>query len=328
MAHAILVHTHGGPDVLQWQPVPTPTPGPGQVRLRTTLTGVNYADVLARRGGYDAGATPPFTPGLDAVGVIDAVGEGVQDLHPGQRVAAFPLGGAYGTHVLAPAVLTYPLPNDLPDEAASALTPLVTAYNALTRAAHLHAGETVLVHAAAGAVGSLAVQFARALGAARVIGVVSHDARAAFIRALGADPIVHTREDFAERTLHLTGGVGADVILDTVSGDTLERGLTCLAPLGRLVTFGQAGGRPATLRTDLLHRTNRAVIGYSSGHLRKAHPESLRASVHAAFELLRSGRVHVPIDARYPLHDAARAHERVEARQGNGRVLLDAPHPV
>ncbi|THF86279.1 NADPH:quinone oxidoreductase family protein [Deinococcus sp. KSM4-11] len=319
---AIIVHAFGGPDVLKWEQRPLPQPGPGQVRVRVTVTGVNYADLLARQGKYGT-SQPPFTPGLDAVGVVDALGEGVTTPTVGQRVAVYPVGGGYATHVLASAALCLPLPDSVPDEAAAALTMLATAYGILTTAADLHRGETVLIHAAGGGVGHLAVQYARALGAGRIIGVVGSDARAAFIRGLGVDDVINRHhEDFAACVQELTAGRGVDVILDSIGGDTAERGAGVLARFGRLVTYGHAGGTPGRIPTAPLHRECRAVVGYSNGTLRQHRPEQARQTTLEALEYLRRGDVTVTIGARVPLAEAARAHSLVESGTVDGKVLL------
>ena len=320
--HAITVHVFGDPDVLTWEPCALPQPGPGQVRVRVTLTGVNYADVLARQGRYGT-RQPPFTPGLDAVGVVDALGDGVTGLDVGARVACYPAGGGYATHVLASQTLCFPLQGSVPGDQAAALTMLATAYGILTSAADLHRGESVLIHAAGGGVGHLAVQYARALGAGRIIGVVGSDTRAAFIRDLGVDDVIqrHT-EDFAVRVQEITGGQGVDVILDSVGGDTAERGAGVLARFGRLVTYGHAGGKPGLIPTAPLHRECRAVIGYSNGTLRQHRPEQARQTTLEALEYVRNGDVRVTIGARVPLARAARAHEIVEAGSVDGKVLL------
>ncbi|ABF44831.1 NADPH:quinone reductase [Deinococcus geothermalis DSM 11300] len=323
MSHAVLVEQHGGPEVLSWRETPLPVPGPGQVRVRVSATSVNYADIQARRGGYDAGGKLPFTPGLDACGTVDALGEGVTGLRVGERVACFPLGGSYATHVLAPAHLTFPLENNVPDAAAASLTALVTAYNVVTYAGRLQRGETVLIHASAGGVGHLAVQIAREQGAGQVVGVVGSDARVDFLRHLGVDEVVNRhREDFVGRVNALTEGRGADLILDSIGGTTTERGFTCLAPFGRLVIYGHAGRQPAHLPSPPLHRQSRAVIGYSSGHHRQARPQVVRDAAAAAFALAASGAVRIHVAAEFPLMEAARAHALVESGEINGRVLL------
>lgn len=322
MSQAIVVHEFGGPDVLKWEERPLPQPGPGQVRVRVTLTGVNYADLLARQGKYGT-SQPPFTPGLDAVGVVDALGDGVTDLRVGQRVACYPAGGGYATHVLASAALCFPLADSVQDEPAAALTMLATAYGILTSAADLHRGESVLIHAAGGGVGHLAVQYARALGAGRIIGVVGSDARATFIQGLGVDDVIHRHtEDFAGRVTEITGGQGVDVILDSIGGDTAEKGAGVLARFGRLVTYGHAGGRPGLIPTAPLHRECRAVIGYSNGTLRQHRPQVARQTTLEALEYLKNGSVRVNIGARIPLAEATRAHQTVESGTVDGKVLL------
>lgn len=321
MMRGVVVESFGGSDVLRVREMPTPEPGPGEVRLRVSLASVNYADVLSRRGGYDAGPSVPFVPGLDAVGIVDALGAGVSSLSVGQRAAAFVKGGSYAECALASEALTYPLSDDLPDEAVGGLTVLVTAYNVLTLAGRVQAGETVLVHAASGGVGSVAVQIAKALGAARVIGVTS-GAKTRFVGDLGADVVDREREDFAARVMDVTAGRGADVVLDSVGGETLERGLTCLAEFGRLVTFGQTGGGSARIATAPLHRGSRAVVGYSSGHLRRARPLALKGAVDAVFELLRRGEVRLPIFACFALDRASAAHELMEWGGHAGKLVL------
>lgn len=322
MMRGVVVESFGGSDVLRVRDTPTPEPGPGEVRLRVSLASVNYADVLSRRGGYDAGPNVPFVPGLDAVGIVDALGEGVSSLSVRQRVAAFVKGGSYAECALASEALTYPLADDLPDEAAGGLTALVTAYNVLGLAGRVQGGETVLVHAASGGVGSVAVQIAKALGAARVIGVTS-GAKTSFVSDLGADIVVdRQREDFAARVMDVTVGRGADVVLDSVGGETLERGLTCLAEFGRLVTFGQTGGVSARITTSPLHRGSRAVVGYSSGHLRRVRPLALKGAVAAVFELLRRGEVRLPIFARFALDRASAAHDLMEWGGHAGKLVL------
>ncbi|MCX7802613.1 MAG: zinc-binding dehydrogenase [Meiothermus ruber] len=318
---AIVVEQNGPPECLRYQEVPDPSPGPDEVLVRTTLTSLNYADVQARRGGYEAGAPPPFIPGLDAVGVVEAVGTKVTGLKPGQRVAVFASGGSYAEKVLAKGVLTYPVPDDLPDEAVSGLTALVTAYNILTWAGRLQPNETVLVHAAAGGVGSLAVQMAKALGAGLVIGTVGHPAKAGFVRSLGADAVVGY-EGFAEQVLERTQQKGADLILDSVAGEVFSQGMRCLAPFGRLVVYGHASGQAGSFETRPLHRQTKAVIGYSSGHYRRSRPELLRPTVEAVLALLQSGQIRLHVGARYSLEQAAQAHALMESRQSTGKILL------
>lgn len=318
---AIVVERNGPPEHLRYQEMPDPRPKSDEILVRTTLTSLNYADIQARRGGYEAGSPPPFVPGLDAVGVVEALGTEVTDLEPGQRVAVFTSGGSYADKVLAKAVLAYPVPDGLPDEAVSGLTALVTAYNTLTWAGRLQQNETVLVHAAAGGVGSLAVQMARALGAGLVIGTVGHPAKTEFAHRLGADEVMGY-EGFAERVLELTQQKGADLILDSVAGEVFNQGMRCLAPFGRMVVYGHASGQAGNFETRPLHRQSKAVIGYSSGHYRRSQPERLRPTVEAVFALLQSGQVRLEVGARFRLEEAAKAHALMESRQSIGKILL------
>lgn len=319
---AIVVEEHGSPQGLRYKDLPQPSPKAGEVLIRTTLTGLNYADVQARRGGYDAASQPPFIPGLDVVGVIDALGQGVQGLQLGQRVAAFPAEGSYAEKVVAKSVLTYPIPEGLSDEAVSGLTVLVTAYNILTWAGRLQKGQTVLVHAAAGGVGSTAIQLARVLGAGKVIGTVSSVEKADIAKRLGADEVIVGYENFSAKVLELTGNTGADLILDSIAGAVFEEGMKCLAPFGRLVVYGHASGQAGNYDTRPLHRQNKAVIGYSSGHYRRVHPQLLKPTVEAVFEHLQKGGVKLEIGARFKLEEAAKAHALMESRQSVGKILL------
>ena len=323
MNRAIILDTHGGPEVLVWKETSVPKPGPGQVRISTELTSVNFADIHARRGGYDAAPPLPAIPGLDCAGRIEELGEGVEGLRVGQRVSAWTAGGSYAEQVLAAATMTYPIAEDVPVEVAASLTVLVTAYNVLVRA-QVAAGETVLVHGGTGGVGSAAVQLARALGAREVYASVGGGDKVRAALDLGASVAIdHQREDFAERVHELTGGRGADVIVDPIGGAVTERGVTCLAPFGRLVICGHTAGPAAAISSKDLHRHHRSVLGYSTGYLRRTQPESLRSAVQEVFRHSASSSLHVDVAARLPLADASEAHRLVESRSVIGRVLLE-----
>lgn len=325
MTHGILISEFGGPEVLRWAPRDTPQPGPGQLRVQVEYSSVNYADIQTRQGHYDAGAKLPLTPGLDALGTVAALGEGVSGFELGQRVACFPPGGSYAEAILSPAHLTFALPGGVPDEAGASLVVLVTAYNILHHAARIQPGESVLIHAAAGGVGHLAVQLAQAAGAGQIIAVVGGPEKAEFVRGLGVSEVVdrHT-EDFAGRVKALTDGRGADVILDSVGGETTERGLEVLAPFGRLVIYGHASGQEARVPSRPLHRQSKSVVGYSSGHHRQGRPEVIRQAADRVFGLVAAGQVRVHVGATLPLRDAAQAQTLVEQGQVLGRVLLRA----
>jgi len=318
--HAIVVSRTGDASVLEWTERPDPKPGPSEVTIRVALSGVNFADIMRRRGGY-RGGPPPFVPGLDCTGTIVAVGSAVTELKVGQRVAAFPEDGGYTEIAIARDVLTYPVPDAVPDEAAASLTMLVTAYNTLAMSARLERGESVLIHSAAGGVGSLAIQVARALGAGTIVAVAGGAEKVAFARSLGADIVIdHTTEDVAARLEPIGGKV--DVVLDAVGGETFNATIPLLAEYGRYCIYGQASGEPGEVFTNVLHSGNRAVIGYTTGGYRASRPERLRPGVEGAFDLVAEGAVKVIVGARYPLRDAAEAHRHVESRASHGKTLL------
>ena len=321
---AVFVTGFGGTEVLRVQETEAPRPGPGQVLIQVAATGVNFADILARQGRYHGGAQPPFIPGLDVAGTITAVGEGVTGLRVGQRVAAFPEGGSYAEQVVADPVLVYPLPDGVDwDTAAAFPTVGVTAYNVLALAGRLTPGETVVVHAAAGGVGTTAVQVARLLGAGRVVGTVGDDAKAGVVRELGADAVInYRREPVADRVLELTDGKGADVILDSVAGELFQQSLRCLAPFGRLVVFGQASGQPGTALSGDFYPRNQALVGYSTGSYRRLRPTALRPAAEKVLNWLAEGRLRLVVSRRYPLVEAAAAQRWIEQRHSTGKVLL------
>ena len=242
MTSAIRIHETGGPEVLKWEEVTVGDPGPGEVRVRHAAVGLNYIDVYFRTGMYPA--EPPFTPGLEASGVIEALGDGVTDLKVGDRIAyAAPPPGAYSEARLMPADRVVKVPDGVSDELAAAMMLKgMTAHYLLRRTYRVEPGDTILFHAAAGGVGLIACQWAKHLGAT-VIGTVGSDAKAELAAAHGCDhPIVYTRENFVERVKSITDGAGVPVVYDSVGKDTFMNSLDCLRPLGTMVLFGASSG--------------------------------------------------------------------------------------
>ena len=320
--NAISVSEHGGPEVLRYGEVEAPQPSAGQIKLKVSVTSVNFADIKARAGAYGVRATP-FIPGLDAAGVVAEVGDNVTEFVPGQRVAAYTLGGSYADYALTNEHLCFALPEDVSFEQGAGIGILITAYNALTLAGRFAGGESVLVHAGAGGVGSTLIQLAKTLGASRVFATVGSDAKADVARRLGAGEVINYREaDFSEAVNDLTQGAGVDLILDSVSGENAELGLTCLADFGRLVIYGHTGSGEARLGSKALHKHNRGVIGYSSGGFRKARPEVIKRSGDKVLSLLAQRKLEVLLGERFPLQDAAKAQSLVESRASIGKVLL------
>lgn len=320
---AVCVNQYGGPEVLVYQEVPIPELPADHVLIRVATTNVNYADIHTRSGLYHRGETFPFIPGLEAAGTVVAVGDTVQDVTVGQRVVAFAARGSYSEFMLAHALLTYPLPDSLSFEAVSGLTAAVTAENLLKRVGMLTPEDTVLVHAAAGGVGSLCVQLAKLYGAAKIIATAGSDEKVSFVEGLGAHHVINYRqEDFVARVDALTGGRGVDLILDAVGGEVSGKNVTCLADFGRLLVFGQASGVPGRIETDGLYKRNQRVLGYSSGHFRKTRPEALRPVAKAVLEHLRTGALEIVVGTTFSLKYAAEAHKLVESRKNVGKVLL------
>ncbi|MEA2640164.1 MAG: NADPH:quinone reductase [Chloroflexota bacterium] len=321
---AVQITAFGGPEVLKYQDAPTPEPGPGQVRIKVAATSVNFADIQTRRGGYRDTRPLPFTPGLEMAGTIDALGPGVTGLEIGQRVAAHADGGSYSEYAIARPVGIFALADEVGWEEAAVFPSVgTTAFNLLTMAARLQPGETVVIHAAAGGVGSTAVQLARVLGAGFIIGTVGSSDKAKVARDLGADATInYQHENIVDRVKALTGGTGADIVLDGVGAATSEASVACLAPFGRVVAFGQASGPPVPVAFGPIYRDNKSVIGYSSGGIRGTRPELMRQPGLAVMKLLAQGRWKPLIGARYPLAQAAEAQRLVEDRESIGKVLL------
>ena len=322
MSSAIRIHEIGGPEVLKWEEVTVGDPGPGEVRLRHGAVGLNFIDVYFRTGVY--GANVPFTPGLEASGVVQALGEGVSDLQVGDRVAyAAPPAGAYSEERLMPADRVVKVPEGVSDEVAAAMMLKgMTARYLLRQTYAVKAGDTILIHAAAGGVGLIACQWAKHLGAT-VIGTVGSDEKAALAAAHGCDhPIVYTREDLVERVKSITGGEGVPVVYDSVGKDTFMNSLDCLRPLGTMVIFGQSSGPVPPLEVGLLAAKGSLFLTRPTLNTYTAKREDLVASADALFQVVKAGVVKLEINQRFPLREAAAAHRALEARQTTGCTVL------
>lgn len=322
MPHAIRLHQTGGPEVLRWEAVDVGAPGPGEARLRHHAVGLNFIDTYHRSGLYPLPL--PAGIGLEGAGVVEAVGEGVTAVAPGDRVAyAGGPPGAYSEVRLLPAERLVRLPDSLSFESGAAmmLQGLTAAY-LLRRTYRVEKGDTVLIHAAAGGVGLIACQWAKALGAT-VIGTVSSEEKAELARAHGCDhPILYTRESFPERVRELTGGQGVPVVYDGVGKDTFLGSLDSLRPLGLMVSFGNASGPVGAL--DPLLLSQKGSLFFTRPTL--FHYTAARADLEAlAAELLgvvTSGQVKIEVHQRFPLRDAAQAHRALESRQTTAATVL------
>lgn len=321
-ALAIRVRAHGGPEVLEAESVRLPPPGPGEVLVRHTAIGVNFIDTYHRSGLYPLAL--PSGLGMEAAGVVEAVGDGVDEVRVGQRVAhAAGPPGSYATHRLVRAAVLVPLPDAVPDElAAAALLKGMTAEFLIRRVVAVEPGSTVLWHAAAGGVGLIACQWLAHLGVT-VIGTVGSDDKAALARAHGCThPVVYTRESFEERVRELTGGQGVSVVYDSVGRATFDGSLRCLRRRGMLVGFGNASGKPEPFdvarlaQGGSLYLTRPTLFDYVA-----TRPELL-ASAQAVFDVLGRGVVQAPVRQRWPLREAAEAHRALEARATVGSTIL------
>jgi NADPH:quinone reductase len=320
--YALVVHRYGGPEVLSWEKVSAAPPRAGEIRLRHTAIGVNYIDVYCRSGYFELLA-PPGVPGMEGAGVVLDVGAGVNGILPGDRVAyAGPPVGAYAEIRTMPAELVVVLPDDISDETAAAvMLKGMTAEFLLHRVYKVTEEDTVLVHAAAGGVGTLLCQWARRLGAT-VIGTVSTEEKARIARANGcAYPIVHRQEDFVAKVLEITGGRGCNVVYDAVGRDTILRSIDCLAPLGHLVSYGQASGHVQGVDVAGLAARSATISRPSFGHFTDT-PAKVRAITDRLFEALRRGDIRVEVGLRLKLREAAEAHRALEARETTGSIVL------
>jgi NADPH2:quinone reductase len=321
---AIQVSEFGGPEVLDFVEIERPSPGEGEVLIEVKAAGVNYADTMRRRNQYLEETPLPFVPGAEVAGVVAEVGASVEDVSEGDRVVTLVETGGYAEYVVAPAQYLIPIPEDADfDEAAAIPLQGLTAYHVLKTSGMLQADESVLVHAAAGGVGYLAVQMAKLMGASRVIATASTQEKLNLAKELGADVLInYTEEDWPEQVREATGGEGADVILEMVGGDFVQRNLECLANFGRMVVYGAASGERGTLvPMDLMHH-NQIVAGFYLPRL-MTRPDLFGPSLQEVLGWISSGQVSLTIGARYPLEQAPEAHEALEGRQTSGKIVLN-----
>ncbi len=322
MPHAIRIHQTGGPEVLKWEPIEVGNPGTGEVRVKHTAVGLNYIDVYHRTGLYPMPL--PFTPGLEAAGVIESVGAEVTELKVGDRVA-YGVGpiGAYSEARLMPAEKLMKLPANILDQTGAAMMLQgLTAQYLLRRLYKVKQGDTILIHAAAGGVGLLVCQWAKHLGAT-VIGTVGSDEKAALAKANGCDyPIVYTREDFQARVMEITNGKKLPVVYDSVGKDTFMKSLDCLQPLGLMVTFGNSSGPVPPFDSLLLGTKGSLFITRPTlMHYVGARKDLVPAATEL-FDVVGKGIVKVAINQTYALKDATQAHLDLEARKTTGSTVL------
>jgi len=312
----------GGPEVIQWVDVDLPPPGPGEVRMRNTAVGLNFIDTYHRSGLYPV----PLPSGLggEAAGVVEAVGEGVSDFAPGDRVATFGPGlGAYATARNVPAKILFALPDDISDEtAAAALLKGGTTEFLIERCARVEPGWTVLIHAAAGGVGQLAVQWLKAIGATVIATVGSQD-KVALATGAGADHVLVSRgEGVAEFVREITGGAGVEVVFDGVGKATWEASLASVRRRGLVVSFGNASGPVEGVGLGALAKAGSVYVTRPTMFDYYVTPEERAAGSARLFQMLRSGAVRADVRQRFALEDAAEAHRALEAGKTTGSTVL------
>jgi NADPH2:quinone reductase len=322
MARTIQITQTGGPEVMQWIDVDLPPPGPGDVRMRTTAVGLNFIDIYHRRGIYPGPL--PAGLGLEAAGIVEALGDGVDGLRVGDRVATFgPQRGAYATERNVAAASLLPIPDGIADDvAAAALLKGCTAEFLADRAAAVKPGDWVLVHAAAGGVGLILTQWLTARGA-RVIGTVGNEAKAVIAREAGAEEVVlYDREAVAPRVRAITGGAGVRVTYDGVGMDTWEASLDATGRRGLIVSYGNASAPVTGISLGVLaakgslYNTRPTLFDYY------ATPQERAAGAAALWEMISSGKVRITIGQRYALEDVQQAHRDLEARTTTGSTVL------
>ncbi|MCH9019379.1 MAG: quinone oxidoreductase [Proteobacteria bacterium] len=322
MTKAIRIHRPGGPEQMVWEEVAVGDPGPGEARVRHTAVGLNFIDVYHRSGLYPLPALPA-TIGMEAAGVVEAVGDGVDDLAAGDRIAYAGPPGAYSEARLMPAKRLVKLPDGVDDrQAAAMMLKGMTAEYLLHRTYPVKAGETILFHAAAGGVGTIACQWAKHLGAT-VIGTVGTREKAEIAAAHGCDhPIVTSETDFVARVKEITGGAGVPVVYDSVGKDTFDRSLDCLSPFGLLALFGQSSGPVPPFDLGQLAAMGSLYVTRPTLLTYAASRDDLLATADALFEVVRSGAVRIEVNQTYALADAAQAHRDLEARKTTGSTVL------
>ncbi len=321
--NAIRIHEYGDPSVLRWESVDLSPPAPNEAQVRHTAVGLNFIDVYHRTGLYPVGAFPSGI-GLEGAGVVEAVGSEVSEVKAGDRVAyaGGPLG-AYAERRNLPAERLLVLPEAISDQQAAAMMLQgMTAEYLLRRAYPVQAGDTILIHAAAGGVGSIVCQWARHLGAT-VIGTVGNDAKAEAARANGCDhPIVYSRENFVERVREITGDKGVAVVYDSVGRDTFMASLDCLRKRGMMVSFGQSSGAVPAFDIGILAKkgalflTRPNLVSYTGTR------DELQESAAALFDVVGRGIVRIGVNQTFGLADAADAHRALEARKTTGSTVL------
>jgi NADPH:quinone reductase len=318
---AVRVHEFGDPSVLRYEDAPAPEPKAGEIRVKVAAAGLNFIDTYHRQGWYPLDR--PFILGQDGAGVVDKVGEGVTEFKVGDQAAWAQAQGSYAEYVCVQADKAVPVPAGVDlDAAAAVLLQGMTAHYLAVSTYPLKAGDTCLIHAAAGGTGALLVQIAK-IRCAEVIGTVGTDEKAALAKEAGADEtIVYTQVDFESEVKRLTKGAGVDVVYDSVGKETFDKSLNCLRPRGYMVLFGQASGRVPPLDPQVLNQKGSLYLTRPTLGAYTLTREELLGRATDLFTWMKEGTLRVRIDRRFPLAEAAEAHRYLEGRNTKGKVLM------
>ena len=318
------VEEFGEPEVLRYTDAERPEPGDGEVLIEVKSIGVNFADTMRRRNQYVLPQELPFVPGSEVAGVVAEVGNGVEGVSEGDWVVTLLGTGAYAEYAVAPTETLIPVPDGMDfDEAAAIPLQGLTAYHIIKTSGALQPGESVLVHAAAGGVGALAVQMAKLLGSGTVIATASSQEKLDLASSLGADDLInYTEEDWPDQVRQATGGDGVDIVLEMVGGDFLEKNLRCMAAWGRMVVFGAASGERGSIVPVDLMRKNHSVIGFFLPQV-MSRPELFGQSLQEILGWIQAGQLRLTVGAHYSLENAAEAHADLERRRTTGKIVLN-----
>jgi NADPH2:quinone reductase len=311
------------PEQMKLEDIPLPEPGPGEVRIKNRAAALNFYDILLIQGRYQVKPKLPFTPGSEVAGQIDAVGRGVSDFSVGDRVQAMALGGGFSEYSLAAADKTFRIPDGMSfEEAAAMIVIYQTSYFALKNRTTVRPGEWLLVHAGAGGVGLSAIQIGKAIGA-RVIATAGSDEKVAFCLSQGAErALSYAGNGWVDEVKAITGGRGADLIYDPVGGDVFDLSTKCIAPEGRLLVIGFAGGRIPSIAANRVLLKNISIVGVYWGGYLEHHPKFMKEAQADLFAMYEAGEIKPVVSETYPLSEAATALRALAGRKTHGKVVL------
>jgi NADPH2:quinone reductase len=323
MVAAVRVHKTGGPEVLTFEQIDIPAPGQGQIKLKQHACGVNYIDTYFRMGMYPSPVGLPFTSGNEGAGEVIAVGPNVTDIKVGDRVGYVVALGGYAQERVMPADRAVKLPDSITyEQAAAMMLKGMTAQYLLRRTYNVKKGDTILVHAAAGGVGVILCQWGNALGAT-VIGTVGDEAKAKIAKDNGAHhTILYQKDDFAEKVKEITGGKLCNVVYDGIGKTTFPKSLDCIAPLGTFASFGSASGQIEAFNINILQTKGSLFATRPTLNNYVAKRDDLLATAKDLFDVVGSGKVKIPVNQKYALKDAAKAHQDLEGRKTTGSTIL------